>query len=81
MSDLLATLEVFFTSSRSVREAADHVGVHENTIRYRLTRIAELTGLDVATNADHQLAGQLATLVLRLEGALQPSPGEVQNAA
>jgi sugar diacid utilization regulator len=73
MRDLLATLAVFFTSSRSVRETADVIGVHENTIRYRLARIAELTGLDLATNADHQLAGQLATLVLRLEGVL-PGP-------
>jgi sugar diacid utilization regulator len=75
MRDLLATLEVFFASSRSVRGTADLVGVHENTIRYRLARITELTGLDVATNADDQLAGQLATLVLRLEGVLHASPG------
>jgi len=59
-----------------VRETAEQVGVHENTIRYRLARIAELTGLDVATNADDQLAGQLATLVLRLEGAL-PEPARM----
>src|SRR5206468_8364135 len=64
MRDLLATLAMFFASSRSVRETAEVIGVHENTIRYRLARIAELTGLDVATNVDHQLAGQLATLVL-----------------
>jgi DNA-binding PucR family transcriptional regulator len=81
MSDLLATLAVFFSSSGSVRETADRVGVHENTIRYRLARIAELTGLDVATNADDQLAGQLATLVLRLEGVLHASPAVVQTAA
>lgn len=73
MADLLATLGAFFSRSRNVRETAEVIGVHENTIRYRLARIAELTGLDVATNADHQLAGQLATLVLRLEGRL-PAP-------
>jgi len=77
MRDLLATLEVFFSSSRSVRATADVVGVHENTIRCGLARIAELTGMDVATNADDQLA----TLVLRLEGVLHASPAVVQTAA
>ncbi len=81
MRDLLATLAVFFTSSRSVRETADVISVHENTIRYRLARIAELTGLDLATNADHQLAGQLATLVLRLEGVLPAPRAAVASAA
>jgi sugar diacid utilization regulator len=70
MCDLLSTLAVFLATSRSVRATAERVGVHENTIRYRLARIAELSGLDVATNVDHQLAGQLAILVLGLEGAL-----------
>jgi sugar diacid utilization regulator len=76
MRDLLSTLAVFLASSRCVRDAAQALGVHENTVRYRLARIAELSGLDVATNVDHQLAGQLATLVLRLEGAL-PAPTTV----
>lgn len=73
MRDLLSTLAVFLASSRNVRWTAERVGVHENTIRYRLARIAELSGLDVATNVDHQLGGQLAILVLALEGAL-PEP-------
>jgi sugar diacid utilization regulator len=73
MRDLLTTLSVFCTASHNVRQAAEHLGVHENTIRYRLARITELTGLDVAAKADHQLASQLATLVLRLEGALAAS--------
>jgi sugar diacid utilization regulator/GAF domain-containing protein len=70
MRDLLATLALFLECERNVRETADRLGVHENTIRYRLARIAELSALDVATNVDDQLAGQLATMILRLEGAL-----------
>jgi GAF domain-containing protein/sugar diacid utilization regulator len=70
MRYLLTTLAVFLGCARSVRETADRLGVHENTIRYRLARIAELSGLDVATNVDDQLAGQLATLILRIEGVL-----------
>lgn len=69
-SDLLQTLCVFFDSCRSVRRSAASLGVHENTIRYRLSRVAEITGLDLAANPDHQLSGQLAVLILRLQGRL-----------
>jgi sugar diacid utilization regulator len=68
MSDLLSTLQVFFESSRSVRGSAVVLDVHENTIRYRLARIHELTGLDVASNSDHQMTAQIALRVLQLQG-------------
>ena len=48
VADLLSTLQVFFEAARSVRQTAVRLAVHENTIRYRLSRVAELTGLDVA---------------------------------
>jgi sugar diacid utilization regulator/GAF domain-containing protein len=70
MSDLLTTLRSFFASSRSVRQSAAALEVHENTIRYRLGRIEALTGLDVAASADDQLTAQLAMLILRLEDRL-----------
>jgi DNA-binding PucR family transcriptional regulator len=76
MRDLLTTLALFLACARNVRVTADRLGVHENTVRYRLARIAELSALDVATNVDDQLAGQLATLILRLEGLL-PAPARV----
>jgi sugar diacid utilization regulator len=68
--DLLATLQAFFEHGRSVRRSARALSVHENTIRYRLTRIEDRTGLAVAHSSDDQLTAQLALLVLRLEGAL-----------
>lgn len=68
--ELLKTLYVFFECARSVRRAAPALGVHENTIRYRLTRIEEMTGLCVGGDSTDQLTAQLALLVLRLEGRL-----------
>lgn len=78
--DLLQTLECFFSSSRSVRRSAVSLGVHENTIRYRLARIDEMTGLDVVNDSDDQLAIQLALLVLRLEGRLPAAGVEATTA-
>jgi sugar diacid utilization regulator len=72
-SELLQTLVCFFESGRSVRRSATTLGVHENTIRYRLTRVEELTGLDIGADCDAQLSAQIALLVLRLQGALPPS--------
>jgi sugar diacid utilization regulator len=72
--DLLMTLQVFFDSGRSVRRSAVTLGVHENTIRYRLARIEEATGLAVGTSSEDQLSAQLSLLVLRLEGALPAPP-------
>lgn len=68
IKDLFDTLEAFIACSRSVRRAAESLGVHENTIRYRLSRIAEISGLDVVMSGDDQFAAQLALLILRLEG-------------
>lgn len=80
MKDLLATLQIFFATSRSVRRSAELLNVHENTIRYRLGRIREVTHLDVAANADDQLTLQLGLLILRLVGRIGdeglPIPGQ-----
>jgi PucR C-terminal helix-turn-helix domain/GAF domain len=62
----LATLNAFFASSRNVRQTALTLGVHENTVRYRLSRVTELTGLQLLGNADDQLAAQISLLVLQL---------------
>ena len=68
MADLLRTLQVYFDTGRSVRESAVRLGIHENTVRLRMSRVHDLTGLDVASNANDQLSAQTALLVLRLEG-------------
>jgi sugar diacid utilization regulator len=70
MEDLLATVQMFFAASRSVRRSAELLHVHENTIRYRLGRIREITHLDVGGDADDQLTLQLGLLILRLVGKI-----------
>jgi hypothetical protein len=67
-ADLLRTLQCFFDTGRSVRESAARLGIHENTVRLRLAKVHDLTGLDVAGDANDQLSAQTALLVLRLEG-------------
>jgi DNA-binding PucR family transcriptional regulator len=74
MADLMATLRTFFETARSVRRSAAQLAVHENTVRYRLVRIEEITGLPIAGDADAQLSAQLALLVLRLHGRLPNVP-------
>jgi sugar diacid utilization regulator len=70
LREFLVTLTAFCASSFRVRPTALRLGVHENTVRYRLVRIAELTQLDVVANSDHQIACHIATLVMSLEGRL-----------
>ena len=73
LEELLDTVRAFFDADRSVRNSAKHLGVHENTIRYRLGRVLELTGLDVATDSAAQLTVQVALLILKIQGRL-PAP-------
>jgi len=70
IEELLSTVRVFFDRGRSVRNSAKFLGVHENTIRYRLGRVLDLTGLDLAADADAQLTAQVALLILRIQGRL-----------
>lgn len=44
---LLETLEAYFAAGLAVAATARDLGIHERTVRYRLARIAELTGLDL----------------------------------
>jgi sugar diacid utilization regulator len=67
-TDLLRTLQSFFDTGRSIRLSSARLGVHENTVRYRLARVHSLTGLDVANDASDQLSVQMSLLVLRLQG-------------
>jgi sugar diacid utilization regulator len=69
-TDLLTTLRCFFENMGSIRRSADCLGVHENTIRYRLTRIEEVTGLAVMHDPDAQLRARLSLLSLLLQGRL-----------
>lgn len=72
-SDMLATLCAFFDSMGSIRRCAEHLRVHENTIRYRLARVEELTGLAITRDPDAALRARLSLLVLQLQGRLPGS--------
>jgi sugar diacid utilization regulator len=67
-ADLLATLSSFFENMASTRRVAERLGVHENTIRYRLSRVEQITGLAITHDPDAQLQARLALLVLMLQG-------------
>lgn len=66
-ADLLVTLQTFFDSARSVRLTSKALGLHENTIRLRLSRIELATGLDLASNPNDQLSVQIALMILRVQ--------------
>lgn len=46
-TEVLAALTAWLHGGRSMQRAADALGVHVNTVRYRLSRYAELTGFDL----------------------------------
>lgn len=54
----VATLRAFLDSFGDVRAAADAVGVHPNTFRYRLRRLSELASLDL-DDSQQRLVAQL----------------------
>ncbi len=64
---LLETWREFVAAEGRVQRAARALGVHENTVRYRLGRIKEITGQDPAS-LDQLLAARLAFQVLDLAG-------------
>jgi DNA-binding PucR family transcriptional regulator len=47
-SDLTETLEAWLDSLGDVRAAAAALFIHPNTLRYRLRRLEEVSGLDIA---------------------------------
>jgi purine catabolism regulatory family protein/PucR-like helix-turn-helix protein len=51
-SELVRTLAVFLDCSGSWQKAADEMFVHVNSLRYRISRIGELTGRDPRSLAD-----------------------------
>ncbi|MQA13607.1 MAG: GAF domain-containing protein [Pseudonocardiaceae bacterium] len=64
---LLETWRAFVAAEGRVQRASHALGVHENTVRYRLARIKEITGQDPA-GLDQLLAARMAFQVLDLAG-------------
>lgn len=68
--ELLVTLNAFVRNGRSVRNCAESLGVHPNTVRYRLGNVEKKTRLAVTTDEEDYLTAQLAAHVLRLHGLI-----------
>ncbi len=56
-TDLVGTLEAYLANNRSVATTAEALFTHRHTIRYRLGRINDLTGLDVHRSEDQEKLG------------------------
>ena len=54
-SSLLETLAAFLNANGNLRRAGDELFVHVNTVSYRVNRIEEITGLDLASSTDRLL--------------------------
>lgn len=68
---LLRTLRVFFDVNCSQQAAAKRLRVHHKTVSYRLSRITDLTGLDLGCHDDRLLA-DLALYINELMAAQAP---------
>jgi sugar diacid utilization regulator len=64
---LVRTLRAFFDADCSQRVAAERLFVHHKTLRYRLERIKQLTGLDLARH-DDRMRADVALRLLQLNG-------------
>jgi purine catabolism regulator len=65
----LETLSTYLQESCRSQACADSLGLHVTTLRYRLSRIQELFGIDVET-PDKRFAVELA---IRLHGVIDNS--------
>lgn len=63
-SELVSTLRVWFESVGDARETAKRMGLHHNTVRYRLRRAEAVARLDL-TDPDQRLLAELQVRLLR----------------
>lgn len=69
---LAETLEALLGNNLEMEATAHALGIHRNTLAYRLGRIQTATGLDPARQLDHAVLLRVALLV-RSPGALPPA--------
>lgn len=79
-AELLTTLQSLSRCAFSASRSAAELGVHVNTIRYRLARIVELLGVDLASDADAQFKVRLALSALSLADRRETEPAEAEPA-
>ena len=71
--ELLETLDAFFAAGGVLESAARALYVHPNTVRYRLRRVGEVTGLSPLLARD-AFALRIALTVGRLDPTGPPPP-------
>ncbi len=70
-TQLVHTLESFLDEDGSVAKTAGRLFTHRHTVRYRLERIRELTGLDVSSSDGRERLG-LGLKAMRVLGVIAP---------
>jgi DNA-binding PucR family transcriptional regulator len=72
-SQLVDTVRTLVECNFHYRTAAEQLYTHPNTLRYRMSRINELTGLDF-TDADDRLKVEIALRILDVIGPVPAAP-------
>jgi hypothetical protein len=67
-TDLVSTLRIWLDASGDVHRAAELIGVHTNTLRYRLRRVNEIVGLDLRRDARARVVLHLQLLAGAMSG-------------
>jgi sugar diacid utilization regulator len=70
-TDLVQTLETFLDADANVAGTAQRLYTHRHTIRYRLERVRDLTGLDVSSTDGREKLG-LGLKAMRVLGIATP---------
>src|SRR5207247_11433367 len=70
-TELVRTLETFLDEDANVARTAERLFTHRHTIRYRLERVRELTGLDVGSTEGRERLG-LGLKAMRVLGMSPP---------
>ncbi|HEY7629689.1 MAG TPA: helix-turn-helix domain-containing protein [Thermoleophilaceae bacterium] len=70
-TELVRTLETFLDADGNVAQTAQRLYTHRHTVRYRLERVKELTGLDVSSTDGRERLG-LGLKAMRVLGILAP---------
>jgi DNA-binding PucR family transcriptional regulator len=73
-ADLVPTLATYLDRGGKYDETAEALSIHRNTLRYRLSRIAEISGHDLA-DTETRLNLHLATRAWRLRVGPAAGPG------
>lgn len=77
-TELVGTLATYLENDANLAGTAGHLFTHRHTVRYRLDRVAELSGLDVAKTDDREKLS-LGLKAMRLLGKKIPTPPGVER--